>query len=448
MAIAFSCQHCGKQYRVNDDLAGKKIKCSKCGQAAKVPGKKIRAADSGDPSKMFGFEATARQAREEGFEQAFPEGRPTGSGFTVFRFLGVPILLALILAPIVGVLGLAYDVPAATKVAAKLHIPPGLVKHWVLPTPGVADDARYFPNNCKAVALVNVQNIVNSEAYQSAEKEADKEGGAVAEWKKLGENLSFEDIASITAGASGDEGRPTIVVLRFNKPVTADEIQAAPRVLMAVQVISALVDGREPSDLVKPEDLKFEQDSAGGKPNDWGKMSYTTYESDALSFCVISDRAFAFGPRATLREILERKDHPKLSHLIQDGLFKAGASDASFVLVAERAAIPENLAAHIPPDYSKKVDALAASLHLNSEVVLQSTVFCKTDNNAEALGKEADQTLNAINTVIAGMEGAPKDPLKPETTVSGKRVTVSITTDVEKILQGKMIASRILGKND
>src|SRR5262249_13811677 len=154
-------------------------------------------------------------------------------------------------------------------IATKLHIPQDLVKSWVLPGAGIGEDARYFPKDCKAIAVVNVANIVRSEAYQSADAEADKEGGAVAGWKTIGPDLSVTDLASITAGAGGEEGRPTVVVLRFNKPVSAADIRAAPRLLTAVQVVSALVDGREANDLVKPEELNFEQETAGG---------YTTYE--------------------------------------------------------------------------------------------------------------------------------------------------------------------------
>jgi predicted Zn finger-like uncharacterized protein len=448
MAIAFSCQHCGKQYRVNDDLAGKKIKCSKCGQSARVPGVKKRAAESGDPKRMFGFEATAREAREEGFERAFPEGRPTGSGFTFFRLLGVPVVLAIILVPLVALALLAYEVPAAVTVAEKLHVPPRLVKQWVMPDPGIAEDARYFPSDCKAVAIVNIQNIVDSEAYRSAEAEANKEGQPVAEWKALGAGLSLEDIQSVTAGAGAappaGEGetaappRPAVVVLRFKKPVSADDIQAAPLLLSAVQVLSALIDGRDPSDVAKVDELKFEQSTAGG---------YTTYESDALSFCTIGDRAFAFGSRGVLRAILARRDHDRLSDTLQEGLVKADAAEASFVLVAEAGAIPENLARKIPSEYTEKVRALAVSLHLNHEVALRSTLFCTDKDTAAALAKQADQTLGAINTVIAaGLES--KNPLNPQSVASGKRVSVSVTTDVDKILQGKAVVSRILGRTE
>jgi hypothetical protein len=37
--IAFACPGCGKQLKVKDELAGKKVKCPGCGCVAQVPSK-------------------------------------------------------------------------------------------------------------------------------------------------------------------------------------------------------------------------------------------------------------------------------------------------------------------------------------------------------------------------------------------------------------------------
>ena len=37
MAIAAKCESCGKRFRANDKLAGKKVKCPECGGVLTIP---------------------------------------------------------------------------------------------------------------------------------------------------------------------------------------------------------------------------------------------------------------------------------------------------------------------------------------------------------------------------------------------------------------------------
>ena len=38
MAISIDCQECGEQYKLKDEFAGKKVKCTKCSAVIAVPG--------------------------------------------------------------------------------------------------------------------------------------------------------------------------------------------------------------------------------------------------------------------------------------------------------------------------------------------------------------------------------------------------------------------------
>ena len=50
MPIAISCKDCGRDYRLKDELAGKKIKCKDCGATVAVPAPR-RKGDPVRPSK-------------------------------------------------------------------------------------------------------------------------------------------------------------------------------------------------------------------------------------------------------------------------------------------------------------------------------------------------------------------------------------------------------------
>ena len=57
MAIAVTCQACGRQYNVKDEAAGKKFKCKDCGEAVSVPegggGGGAAADDYGEPYNPY-----------------------------------------------------------------------------------------------------------------------------------------------------------------------------------------------------------------------------------------------------------------------------------------------------------------------------------------------------------------------------------------------------------
>ena len=69
MAISFSCNACGKKYKVADTLAGKTAKCPGCGQPIKIP--KLSTSPSGQ-SQSRG--TAKRQAQKS----VVPEGKEFG----------------------------------------------------------------------------------------------------------------------------------------------------------------------------------------------------------------------------------------------------------------------------------------------------------------------------------------------------------------------------------
>jgi predicted Zn finger-like uncharacterized protein len=54
MDIAFSCETCGHQFQVDESLAGRKVKCKRCGHVFIIPGPGQSPAGSSRPMKAFG----------------------------------------------------------------------------------------------------------------------------------------------------------------------------------------------------------------------------------------------------------------------------------------------------------------------------------------------------------------------------------------------------------
>lgn len=71
MTVSFSCEECGKDYQVDDGLAGKRGRCKQCGHTMKIPAAEAVAVKSASPAgalKSFGAGAAA---------PARPARRPT-----------------------------------------------------------------------------------------------------------------------------------------------------------------------------------------------------------------------------------------------------------------------------------------------------------------------------------------------------------------------------------
>lgn len=89
-SIRFSCDDCGKGYKVPDKFAGKKVKCKECGNAMKVP-MESASSDSSKTSKPASKsakspKASAKSPKAESKPQARPakaaKGTPKAKGKT------------------------------------------------------------------------------------------------------------------------------------------------------------------------------------------------------------------------------------------------------------------------------------------------------------------------------------------------------------------------------
>jgi hypothetical protein len=61
MSIQFSCPQCGKQYKVDDRLAGKSAPCKQCGQKMRIPAPAAAASDEPDLSALLPAEGAVNE---------------------------------------------------------------------------------------------------------------------------------------------------------------------------------------------------------------------------------------------------------------------------------------------------------------------------------------------------------------------------------------------------
>ncbi len=76
MSISFSCPSCGRQYNVNESLAGRSVRCKSCGNPVKVPTAGPIPDDADDPYGLAEEPAASSPEPEEESEAALP--RKTG----------------------------------------------------------------------------------------------------------------------------------------------------------------------------------------------------------------------------------------------------------------------------------------------------------------------------------------------------------------------------------
>jgi hypothetical protein len=448
MSIAFSCASCGKHYKVAGEMAGRKLKC-KCGASMRVPSssakKKAAAKQPAAPAEdpMFAFETQPGEGRlEEGYNFSGERSRsapPRKGGFPIFRLIIVPLFILFGVAALGLFAAIVYDVPVVTTLAKKANVPVDVIQQTLLPGASIENDAQYFPNDCQVVAVLNVDHLLKSETFKKLEEEAEKHKVDVAEWKKLGDKLSLDDIQRISVGLGGKD-RIAISVVRFKAPVDPDDIQESPMLMAVLVDMSVVAEGKFPTSS-KPEKYSFTRDTVG---------KHVVYDSEDFAFALIGDRAFAFGPKQEVHDVLARTQRNRLPKRLQQALAKTDPWQSTFAWAMTAAAIPEEdralLEQKLGDDYLKKIDAMAVSVKLKDGIALNTTFFCKDEESAAALAEKAGKTLTAAAVILQAF-GPAKGLLETTSTTARGRYTVSVTTDVDKLIQAKAAITRIITGN-
>jgi DNA-directed RNA polymerase subunit RPC12/RpoP len=85
MNIRFSCADCGKEYKVPEKFAGKKVKCKKCGAKIRVPSEEEGAAKSEGSTRKSKREPAASASTEKAKSKRTPAKRKSPSIKTMGR---------------------------------------------------------------------------------------------------------------------------------------------------------------------------------------------------------------------------------------------------------------------------------------------------------------------------------------------------------------------------
>jgi hypothetical protein len=211
MPISFSCP-CGKQLRVADEHAGKRVRCPSCGETALVPGGAITTAPAAAPA-MLRFRCACGQSMQARAEYAGdeavcpacqarvtipgaaraepPAGRPRKRSALLLVLLGVGVLLVL------GVGG-------------------GLAGWWFFFRDSGAD-LDLVPANAQVVVSIRVADVWKTDAVQDAFRRIkDQTGKDPIDSMRDETGLEPADIERLTVVAedvSGDKDRVWVIVL-------------------------------------------------------------------------------------------------------------------------------------------------------------------------------------------------------------------------------------------
>ena len=370
MPIAFTCPSCRRPLNVPDAMAGRSGKCPQCKSSIMVPQRSMAMAGAISNRPMAASPMSGR------YVQTGAAPRVTGRS---------PWMK---LSALVG-LG-----SAATAAA--------LVGMLFLGGSGPIDPMAYLPDNCQAVVIVRMEELINSGAFKELKTLTnDLPPPASRELTKLNETpeevgLAFEDMVVITAGynvASGldtmSEPDNTSLVQTKNK-VTADDLKG------------------------KMKKYTFTESKVG---------RFSVYETPAvpgkrkdMAFTVLNDKNVLYGTPSVVKKVLERNKKPELGETMQAALkdldqtktvgFAMTLKDLTGHAMVKKgsAAVPPNLQGFIGD-----LEYLVLHIGVATDIEISSVVKLKSDKSADDLRKLAEGGVTLVKTQFA-------DKLPPEAT--------------------------------
>jgi hypothetical protein len=411
MSIAFSCPDCGKTFKVPDELAGRKAKCSGCGvtilisQAVGLTEKptartRSKAAPVDEEDDWEGIQETPRKRRSSrrtvvddvdddyADEEPDPKSRKKRKAPKKKSRAMILALLAFLVLGLCGASGLG-----------------GFAIWWFWPSS--SDLLDYAPNNCRMVIVFNLDKIEASKAYESISKESknfDKtfnQEFASNAFKKAGvSQVMVAGSGNISITAGGGTNDDTIVAVKTKDKITADDIKN-----------DASAKG------------PFKESSVG---------KYTLYEGATDAFCVIDGKKVIFGKAATLRAVLQRDKKPDFSDNMKAAMKKADLSKDIAVAVDSSGSVSNSPFAKDLA--SLELEWAALQVDLGTDIALTLTVQSRSEKGANEIKKKFDDLLNMLKSFQAIAPGAGDLwAVSPQTAVSGSSFTATATLKAEAI---------------
>jgi hypothetical protein len=357
MTIAFSCPGCGKQFRVSDNMAGRKAKCSACATVMLVPASEqgIAASPTQQP-----------QPQEELVQQEAPrrKKRPRKKSRTnlVLALVGIGGTL----------LGLCVCCPGLFFGLGKFGVWDPLGLFSSLPA-----ESRFLPEHCQFVTVFNWEQFLDSQAYKDLRKE-------IPQLKEDELNKNLPVPASIlvmqmegASGALGSGGGEQISIFKLKNDIGRADV---------------------------------EKKISGGQPRLIKVKNYDIYASDkGKSFCFVNSRTILVSQSGeTIRKILERDREPTLGANMKMALRKANfTKTASFAvdfdtLKAGSAGpgpmMPGGMANPLQKlqEIQQKAQAAGGYVHFGNSFDLDVSIVCMDSKAAEDIKKIVDGLITLV----------------------------------------------------
>jgi hypothetical protein len=404
MTIAFSCPGCGKQFKVSDTMAGRKAKCSACATVMLVPSAEqgVAAAPTRQPppppaDDYGGDEPAPRKVKKR---------KKSRTGLLIALLgLGGAVLGCCVCTG--GFLGLGY-----------FNVWDPLALFGSLPA-----EVRYLPDRCSVVAVVNVEQMQDSECYKQMKKEFP--------------DIKDDDIVDKGLGIAGTNVQRMVlgVVLPqgagfMNMGGNVEEV----RVVKTKKAVTA-------SDIVsKRGNAQFKQIKV---------KDYTIYELSGQSFCVVEDTVVIFSAKAdTLKRVLERDKKPEFSDDMQAAIKQANFSKSVGFAVdfksfkgppsppmpgGPRPGMPGGDPLQGIKDVTDKAEGLGGYVHMGSDLDLNVTVLCQDSKGADDIKKSMDGILTLGKGFVPPEMKELIEAIK--ITTSGSKVIASASYKTETLVK-------------
>jgi hypothetical protein len=418
MSIAFSCPDCEKTFKVPDAMAGRKAKCSGCGATILIanvigltekPTARIRskAAIVKDDDNYQEEDAPPRKGRirQDDAEDVDDElddddEEPTRKsrkrrGKSKKKKKSSAMLLALL---VVGGVTLLVLAGAGGGLA------------WYF-WPSSVDPAKFAPDNCKMVMVMNMEQLEGTPAYDALERESSKLNNQMF----AGNNSSLKksrvaQVQIFSAVGGGFAGGPNPI---GGNPATNEQ---------TVIVVKT-------KDSISVDDLRNDPTLKG--PFTETKVNgYTLYEGNPMSFCRLNSRQVLLGPSGALRAVLNRDKKPEFSDNLKAAIDKADFSKP-FAMAID-ASEPPNVGgpkrggADATETLWVAIQAVCGQ-DINLTIIAQS----RTDRGAQQIKKQAD----GLVTVLKLVPGQKLFAGEPRITVAGSTLTADLTIKTDAFVQ-------------
>jgi DNA-directed RNA polymerase subunit RPC12/RpoP len=421
MSIAFSCPDCEKTFKVPDAMAGRKAKCSGCGATiliknvigltekptAKIRSKAALVEDEDDyqeedaaPRKRRGHRDDVDDVDDDldnADEEPTRKSKKKG-GKSKKKKKSRAMLLALVGFLVLGLCG-----------AGSL----GGVALWYF-WPASTESLKYAPDNCKIVAIVNIEQIENSKAYETIAKES-------SNFKKdFGDPLKSEAMTKAGVSQVMFAGGGSISWNGMGGPGADDQTVIVVKTKSSIDAKDILAD--------KNNKGPYKESTVNG---------YTLYEGPSDAFCVPDKKHVVAGKADTLRKILQRDKKPEFSDNMKAAMKRVDFSKSVAVALDSEGSTANSPTAKDLAPMELQWAALEANCKTDIEVTI--TVQSKSENGAKEIKKKADELVKLVKSLkdMGAAFGAKQPDLfdEPKLAVSGSTFTAEITFKADAIAQ-------------